>query len=205
MRLRRLNRWQAEDLHGELADLYVESSDLRPNEGYRSGSREEFLHRLSGDIRRPGFAMVIAESTALVGCAVGFPVRSDDLWWLGFDGALPRSVEQLTESDNVFAIDKILVAPHEHDDDIDRRLQQRLLTDHQASLGATLVDQADHPSLASLRSWGRRDIGEVWKPAGPTMFRAPDRSALHPGAHDRTGEGRRPGPGGGTHTSVPRG
>ncbi|MFK4222481.1 hypothetical protein [Streptomyces sp. NPDC019890] len=172
MRLRRLNRWQAEDLCEELADLYVESSDLRPSEGYRSRSRGEFLHRLSGDIRRPGFAMVIAESTALVGCAFGFPVRSDDLWWLGFDGALPRSIEQLTESDNVFAINKILVAPHEQDDDIARRLQQRLLTDHQASLGATLVDQADHPSLASLRSWGWRDIGEVWKPAGPTMFRA---------------------------------
>ncbi|MFI1399940.1 hypothetical protein [Streptomyces sp. NPDC020681] len=81
-------------------------------------------------------------------------------------------MEQLTESDNVFAINKILVAAHAQDDDIARRLQQRLLTDHQASLGATLVDQADHPSLASLRSWGWRDIGEVWKPAGPTVFRA---------------------------------
>ncbi|WP_406404520.1 hypothetical protein OH805_35260 [Streptomyces sp. NBC_00879] len=172
MRLRRLNRWQAEDLCEELADLYVESFHLRPSEGYRSRSREEFLHRLSGDIRRPGFAMVITESTALVGCAVGFPVRSDDLWWLGFDGALPRSIEQLTKSDNAFAINRILVAPHEQDDDIARRLQQRLLTDHQASLGVTLVDQADHPSLAAFRSWGWRDIGEVRRPTGPTVFRA---------------------------------
>ncbi|MFI1399941.1 STAS domain-containing protein [Streptomyces sp. NPDC020681] len=86
VRLRRLNRWQAEDLCEELADLYVESSDLRPSEGYRSRSREEFLHRLSGDIRRPGFAMVIAESTALVGCAFGFRVRSDDLGGSGSTG-----------------------------------------------------------------------------------------------------------------------
>jgi hypothetical protein len=116
--------------------------------------------------------MVIAESTALVGCAFGFPVRSDDFWWLGFDGALPRSIEQLTESESAFATNKILGAPHEQDDDIARRLQQRLLTDHHASLGATLVDQAARPSLAAFWSWGWRDIGEVWKPAGPTMFRA---------------------------------
>ncbi|WP_406730386.1 hypothetical protein [Streptomyces sp. NBC_01794] len=172
VRLRRVNRWQAEELCEDLADLYLESSDLSPSEGHRNRSREEFLHHLSGDIRRPGFAMAIAESTALVGCAFGFPVRSDSFWWLGFDGALPPSIEQLTESDNAFAITKILVAPHDEDDDIARPLQQRLLTDHQASLGATLVDEADHPSLAAFRSWGWRDIGEVRKPPGPTMFRA---------------------------------
>jgi hypothetical protein len=172
VRLRRVNRWQAEELCEDLSDLYLESSDLSPSEGHRTHSRKEFLHRLSGDIRRPGFAMAIAESTALVGCAFGFPVRSDSFWWRGFDGALPPSIEQLTESDNVFAINKILVAPHEQDDDIAHRLQQRLLTDHQASLGVTLVDEADHPSLAAFRSWGWRDIGEVWKPPGPTMFRA---------------------------------
>ncbi|MGW2560923.1 hypothetical protein ACWCXB_17085 [Streptomyces sp. NPDC001514] len=172
VRLRRVNRWQAEELCENLADLYLESSDPSPSEGHRSRSREEFLHRLSGDIRRPGFAMAIAESTALVGCAFGFPVRSDSFWWLGFDGALPPGIEQLTESDNAFAVNKILVASHEQDDDIARRLQQRLLTDHHASLGVTLVDEADHPSLAAFQSWGWQDIGEVWKPPGPTMFRA---------------------------------
>lgn len=172
VRLRRVNRWQAKDLCEDLADLYVESSDLSSNEERRSRSREEFPRHLTGDIRRPGFAMVIAESTALVGCAFGFPVRSDGFWWHGFDGALPPSIEQLTKSGNVFVITKILVTQHDQDDDIARRLQQRLLTDHQASLGATLVDQADHPSLAAFRSWGWRDAGEVWKPVGPTVFRA---------------------------------
>ncbi|MFI1401122.1 hypothetical protein [Streptomyces sp. NPDC020681] len=171
-RLRRVNRWQAKELCADLADLYVESSDLRPSEGHRSRSREEFLHRLSGDIRRPGFAMAVAESTALVGCAFGFPVRSNSFWWLGFDGTLPLGIEQLTESHDVFAINKILVAPHEQGDVIARRLQQRLLTDHQASLGVTLVDEADHPSLAAFRFWGWRDIGDVRRPTGPTVFRA---------------------------------
>ncbi|QDQ09420.1 hypothetical protein [Streptomyces spectabilis] len=39
----------------------------------------------------------------LVGCVFGFPARSDGFWWLGFDGALPRSIEQLTDSSSVFA------------------------------------------------------------------------------------------------------
>ncbi|MFJ9967623.1 hypothetical protein [Streptomyces avermitilis] len=66
----------------------------------------------------------------------------------------------------------ILVRPHSHDEGAARRLQERLLSDHQASLGATLVNQDDHPTLTALRSWGWLDIGEVWRPAGPTMFRA---------------------------------
>ncbi|MFJ4567300.1 hypothetical protein ACIP4U_27100 [Streptomyces caelestis] len=116
--------------------------------------------------------MVIAETDHQVGCAFGFPVGSDGFWWFGFDGALPQSIEQLTASGGVFAITNILVQPHPQDQDVARRLQERLLGDHQVSLGATLVDPDDHPTLASLRSWGWLDVGEVWRPAGPTMFRA---------------------------------
>ncbi|MWA08258.1 hypothetical protein E5671_03480 [Streptomyces sp. BA2] len=115
--------------------------------------------------------MVIAETDALVGCAFGFPVRSDGFWWFGFDGTLPRSVEQLTESDGVFAITNILIRPHSQDQDLACRLQERLLADHQASLGTILVDQADRPALNAFRSWGWQDIGEIWRPASPTMFR----------------------------------
>lgn len=172
VRLRRVNRWLAQGLGGELADLYVDSGETSVPEAYRSRSRQDFLNRLTGDIRRPGFAMVIAETDHLVGCAFGFPVSSDGFWWLGFDGALPQSIEQLTASGGVFAITSILVQPHPQDQDMARRLQERLLGDHQASLGATLVDQNDHPTLASLRSWGWLDLGEVWRPAGPTMLRA---------------------------------
>ncbi|WP_239590368.1 hypothetical protein [Streptomyces aureoverticillatus] len=169
--LRRVNRWLVEDLRQDLADLYVESCETEPGEDYRSHSREDFLNRLTGDVRRPGFAMVIAETDGLVGCAFGFPVRSDGFWWLGFDGELPRSIEQLTESDRAFAITNILVRPHPQEYDLARRLQERLLSDHQASLGTTLVDQADRPALAAFRAWGWQDIGEAWRPTGATMFR----------------------------------
>ncbi|MGX5186191.1 hypothetical protein ACWKT5_26250 [Streptomyces avermitilis] len=170
--LRRVNRWLAQGLAGELADLYTDCHESSAPEVYRSRSRQDFLNRLTGDIRRPGFSMVIAETDSLVGCAFGFPVHSDGFWWLGFDGALPRRIDQLTESGSAFAITCILVRPHPHDEGVARRLQERLLSDHQAPLGATLVNQDDHSTLTALVSWGWLDIGEVWRPAGPTVFRA---------------------------------
>jgi GNAT superfamily N-acetyltransferase len=169
--LRRVNRWQAQAVSGELADLYVDSRDTSPHEAYRPPGRQDFLNRLTAEIRRPGFAMVIAETDGLVGCAFGFPVRSDGFWWLGFDGALPRSIEQLTESGGVFAITDILVRPHPRDQDVARRLQERLLTGRQAALGATLVDRFDRPALAAFRSWGWLDVGEIWRPISATLLR----------------------------------
>ncbi|WP_079074574.1 hypothetical protein [Streptomyces atriruber] len=173
VRLRRVNRWLLEGLRQDLADLYVASCETDPGEEYRSPSREDFLNRLTDDVRRPGFAMVIAETDGLVGCVFGLPVPGDGFWWLGFDGELPCSIEQLTRSDRVFAITNILVRPYPQvqGQDLARLLQERLLTDHQASLGTTLVEQADLPALQSFRSWGWQDIGEIWRPNGHTMFR----------------------------------
>lgn len=171
-RLRRLSRWLVDGLREDLAGLYVESRATPPGDPYRRPSRQNFLNRLTVDMRRPGFAMVIAETDSLTECAIGFPVGGDGSWWLGFDGALPRSIEQLTASGNVFAFAAILIRPHPQDRELARRVQERLLTDHQASLGATLVDRADRPTVAALRSWGWLDIGELRRPAGATTFRA---------------------------------
>ncbi|MCT9079175.1 hypothetical protein [Streptomyces fulvoviolaceus] len=165
-----MNRWQAQGLGAELADLYVDSLGTPPRRTYRAPDRHDFLNRLTGDIRRPGFAMVIAETDGLVGCAFGFPVRSDRFWWLGFEGALPRGIEQLAESGSVFAITDLLVRPHPQDRDVARRLQERLLTDQQAWLGATLVNRADHPTLTALHSWGWLDVGEIWRPVSATLL-----------------------------------
>lgn len=89
----------------------------------------------------------------------------------GFDGVLPQSVEQLTASGHVFAITEIVVHPHTDEQDLARRLQQCLLADHHASLGATLVDQADVPAYDAFRSWGWQDIGAVRRPSDPTVLR----------------------------------
>lgn len=172
VRLRRLSRWLVEGLREDLAGLYVESRATPPGDPYRRPSRQNFLNRLVTDMRRPEFAMVIAETDSLMGCAFGFPVGGDGSWWLGFEGILPRSVGQLTVSGSVFAFADILIRPHPQDRELARRVQERLLTDHQATLGATLVDRADRPTLAVLRSWGWLDIGELRRPLGAATFRA---------------------------------
>ncbi|MFF4546001.1 hypothetical protein [Streptomyces sp. NPDC001435] len=171
VRLRRVNRWRALGASGELADLYVDYRKTSPRKEYRRPGGQDILNRLTGEIRRPGFAMVIAETNGLVGCAFGCPVRSDGFWCLGFDGAQPRGIEQLTESGLVFAITDILVRPHPQGREWACRLQERLLSDHQASLGATLVDRADRPTPAALRSWGWLDAGETWRPISATLLR----------------------------------
>ncbi|MFF4040648.1 GNAT family N-acetyltransferase [Streptomyces sp. NPDC001816] len=171
VRLRRLNRWQTESLKEDLADLYVESSDTAAGEGYHD--RQDFLRRLTDDVRRPGFAMLVAETTTLVGCAFGSPVGRDGSWWQGFDATLPRNIEQLTASGHVFAVTGIVVHPHQRDRDLARRLQERLLVDHHASLGATLVPVADDAARAAFQSWGWQVIGEVHRPLdpGPAVLR----------------------------------
>ncbi|MFV0133163.1 hypothetical protein ACLGIH_07960 [Streptomyces sp. HMX87] len=173
VRLRRLDRWQTETLREDLADLYVESSRARPGAEYRG--REEFLRRLTAAVRRPGFALLIAEDTAFAGCAYGFPVGRDGTWWRGFEGTLPQGVGQLTASGHVFAVTETLVHPYtEQQDAVARRLQERLLADHHASLGATLVSEADPVALDAFRSRGWQDVGRV--------LRSPDPSALRPPA-----------------------
>ncbi|MFE7835974.1 hypothetical protein ACFU53_07925 [Streptomyces sp. NPDC057474] len=172
VRLRRLNRWLVEGLREDLVDLYGESRATAPGDPYRRPSRQNFSDRLTAEMRRPGFALVVAETDSLMGCAFGFPVRGDGSWWLGFEGTVPRGVGQLTVSGGVFASAGIMIRPHPQDRGLARRLQERLLTDHQASLGVTLVDQADRPTLAALRSWGWLDIGELRRPTSLTTFHA---------------------------------
>lgn len=195
VRLRRLNRWQAEGLKEDLADLYVESSDTTIGEEYRS--REAFLRRLTDEVRRPGFAMLIAETTSLAGCAFGYPVRRDGSWWRGFDGTLPHSIEQLTASGHVFAITEVVVHPHERDHDLAHRLQERLLAEHHASLGATLVPQEDRAAHAAFQSWGWQEVGEVHRPPGTAVLRAlvlplGERTAAHPDGLAHNAQTQRP-------------
>jgi hypothetical protein len=156
--LRRLDRWQAETMREQLADLYVESSHAAPGQEYHG--REEFLSRLAADVRRPGFAMVIAQGPALVGCAFGFSVGRDGSWWGQFGRALPGVLERLTASGHVFALAELTIHPHEHDQDLGRRLQEGLFADQQASLAVTKVERADAATFAAFLSRGWTEIGE---------------------------------------------
>lgn len=153
VRLRRVNRRPTLDRGEELADLSMDSRETSSHETYRRPGRRRFLNRLASGIRPPGFAMVIAETDGLMGCAFGFPLRADGVRWLGRDGASPRALDQLIGIGGAFAITGILVRPQPRDQEVARRLHATLLTGQQTSLGATSVDPADRrPTLFAGRA-----------------------------------------------------
>lgn len=171
-RVRELTRGQIEDRSGELGDLYAQTSGGGP--WVWNQARAAFLRRLAADLRRPGFELVIAESTELTGCAYGFPVRGDGPWWEGFDGHLPGSLLRTAASGRLFVISVILVPPRVRDENqgrpwnLARRLQTRLLTDHGAALGVMLVKRSDSRTTEALRSWGWRCVeGDAPRQSAP--------------------------------------
>ena len=199
--LRRLDRWQAETMREELADLYVESSHAASGQGYRS--RQEFLRRLAADVRRPGFAMVIAQGATLTGCVYGFPAGRDGSWWQGYTGTLPENYEQLTASGHVFAVAEMLIHPGESGQDFGHRLQDGLLSEQDASLAATMLDQADAEACAAFLSRGWTEIGEaagIREGAQPTRLRV-----LVTQIGERTAQGPDDGLTHDAHTQPPEG
>ncbi|MFF3494481.1 hypothetical protein ACFYWS_24365 [Streptomyces sp. NPDC002795] len=133
-----MSRSQIADHLQELGELYAAHSVARPAEQvWRS---QAFLQRLLTDMRRPGFALVVAENTALTACAYGFPLR-----------------EGLMEIREIVVPRRVREQSQGRDWNLARRLQRRLLDDHGHATGLTLVDRTDVRALAALRSWGWRD------------------------------------------------
>ncbi|MFD3590225.1 hypothetical protein [Streptomyces sp. NPDC058683] len=112
----------------DLADLYVESSDTAAGEEHHNRP-DFFLRRLMDGVRRPGLAMLVAQTSTLLGCAFGSVARRDGSWWQGLKPTLPQHIQQLTTSGRVFAITGTVVHPHHKDRDFTRRPQERLLAD----------------------------------------------------------------------------
>ncbi|MFD8912988.1 STAS domain-containing protein [Streptomyces sp. NPDC059575] len=159
IRLRRLTRWQAEDMREDIADLAAESVAGTPGEAYHD--RGDFLHRLAVAAHRPGFALLVAETTVLVGCAFGFPVGPDGSGRREFDGTLQGIIQRLTSRARFVVLTQIVAHPHAQHRDIARRLQQRLLTDLHSRLGVALLHPADQAGQATLSYWGWQNRGEV--------------------------------------------
>ncbi|MEU7578671.1 hypothetical protein AB0B50_13800 [Streptomyces sp. NPDC041068] len=137
--LRPLTRCQITDRFQDLGELYAANSGTEPWQWDELG--HAFLRRLRYDMRRPGFALLVAEDPLMTACAYGFPVRA-----------------------RLFAIREIVVPPgvrRQHfsrEWNLARRLQRRLLCDHGNATGITVVARSDRPTLDALRSWGWRDV-----------------------------------------------
>lgn len=159
-RIRSLPRGRIEDRLQELGDLYAETSGGDP--WAWNQARSAFLRRLAADARRPGFELLIAETTALTGCAYGFPARRDGPRWEGFGGYVPGTLLRLAEAGRLFVVCEIVVPPRVRSQNqsrpwnLARRMQRRLLTDHGATCGVTLVNRFGDETVRALRSWGWR-------------------------------------------------
>ncbi|MFC9927642.1 STAS domain-containing protein [Streptomyces sp. NPDC127190] len=155
IRLRRLTRWQAEDMSEDIADLAGEPVvGLSAN---ASRERGDFLGRLAVSARQPGFALLVAETTVLVGCAFGFPVIPHARWERG----LQEGVQRLTGCARFLLLTQVVAHHHAQRRDIGRRLQQRLLADRHSMLGVALIHPADQAGQAAFESWGWRNYGEM--------------------------------------------
>ncbi|MFJ2761795.1 STAS domain-containing protein [Streptomyces prasinus] len=165
IRLRRLTRRQAEGMREDIADLAAASVAGTPGKAYHD--REDFLRRLAVNAHRPGFALLVAETTVLVGCAFGFPVGPDDPGRRAFDGMLQESVQRLTSHARFAVLTQVVAHPHAQHRDIARRLQQRLLTDLHSFLGVALLHPSDRAGQAAFSSWGWQNMGEVVGLPGP--------------------------------------
>ncbi|MFF3916013.1 hypothetical protein ACFYZB_21460 [Streptomyces sp. NPDC001852] len=163
-RLRPLTRGQVEDRLQELGDLYAEVSGGGPwawNE-----ARAAFLRHLTAEARRPGFSLLIAETTVLTGYAYGFPVGGAGTCWAGFDGHVRERLLRRVAPGRLFVVSGIVVPSRVRRENQDRawnlarRLQRRLLADHGAALGVTLVEARDAGIVETLRSWGWRSAAD---------------------------------------------
>ncbi|MER6538327.1 STAS domain-containing protein [Streptomyces sp900105755] len=155
IRLRRLTRRQAEDMREDIADLAVASVVGFTGKVYRE--RGDFLGRLAASARRPGFALLVAETTVLVGCVFGFPVSPVGRSERG----LQESVQRLTGCARFLLLTQVVAHQHPQHRAIGRRLQQRLLADGRAELGVALLHPADRAGQTLYDSWGWRNHGEM--------------------------------------------
>ncbi|MGY5046769.1 STAS domain-containing protein [Streptomyces sp. 900105755] len=155
IRLRRLTRRQAEDMREDIADLALASIVGRTGRMYRE--RADFLRRLAASARRPGFALLVAETTVPVGCVFGFPVSP--VGWS--ERGLQESVQRITGCARFLLLTQVVAHQHPQHRAIGRRLQQRLLADGRAELGVTLLHPADRAGQTLYDSWGWRNHGEL--------------------------------------------
>jgi anti-anti-sigma factor len=159
IRLRMLSRWQTDGMREDIADLAMASVAGTSGEAYHD--RGDFVRRLAASAHRPGFALLVAETTVLVGCAFGFPVDSDGSGRRGFDRMLQESIQRLTACTRFLVLTQVVAHPHAQHREIARRLQQRLLTERHAPLGVALLHPADQAGQAAFESWGWQNSGEL--------------------------------------------
>ncbi|MFP3992357.1 GNAT family N-acetyltransferase [Streptomyces sp. E11-3] len=146
--LRRLTRWQADQQREAIADLYMTAYDDIGDD------RQTFVDRFAEDVQRPGFDMLVAGGTPLLGCIYGYPPDREGIWSTGLQGAVPQRVEELTALGQVFTVAELMVHPDHRRTRIATRLQAELLIRVEAELVTTLIDPSNEVARSAYASWG---------------------------------------------------
>lgn len=162
--LRRLTRWQAEAQREAMADVYVEAYGGVPGEEFRD--RQDFLRRFAEDVQNPGFEMVIASASGLVGCAYGFRADRSGTWWQGFGDAFPAELEELTASGQVFVVAEMMVLPAYRRDHVATRLRDEVLSRCEAALAIALIAPDNGPAQSMCQAWGWQKLGQLQPVSG---------------------------------------
>ncbi|WP_156727299.1 hypothetical protein [Streptomyces apocyni] len=153
--LRRLTRWQADQQREAIADLYMTAY------GDTADDRQTFEDRFAEDVQRPGFDMLVAGGTPLLGCVYGYPPGREGVWALGLQGGVPQRVEELSALGRVFTIAELMVRADHRRARVASRLQAELLIRVEAELVTTLIDPANEAAKAAYASWGWTKEGLV--------------------------------------------
>jgi GNAT superfamily N-acetyltransferase len=158
--LRGLTRWQAEQQRESVADLAVEA--YRGDRGEEFRDRQDFLGRFTADTRRPGFEMALAGSVAgSAGCAYGFTMGREGDHWRGLLDEVPRHIEELTASGQVFVIADLMVLPANRRRGVGTALIELLLIRCDAALATAFVDPTNVPARGALEAWQWTRTGRV--------------------------------------------
>lgn len=94
----------------DIADLAKASVAGTRGEAFHD--RGECPRRLAVSARRPGFALLVAETTVLVGCAYGFPVGPNGSSRRGLDRLLQESIQRLTARARFVVLTQVVAHPH---------------------------------------------------------------------------------------------
>ncbi|MGY0485765.1 hypothetical protein [Streptomyces sp. WG-D5] len=150
--IRRLTRCQAADRLPQLGWLYAANSGVEAGQWERLGAF--FIRRLTLDMRRSGFALLIAEGAVPTACAYGFPLGS-----------------RLFGIREIVVPRRVRVQSAHREWNLARRLQRTLLSNQDRPTGVTVVDSSDLYTLMGLRAWGWRNAAWGFRGIRPAATR----------------------------------
>jgi len=147
---------QARAVAGELCRIYVQVYRGTRNEHDPFHGEEQFLRRLDGYTRAPGFTLVTADvaGDGMAGYAFGYVLPPGARWWNGLLDPVPEGFTTETGA-RTFAVNEINVAAGWRGRGVATRLHRELVDSRPEERFTLLVEPANEAGARRLyMSWG---------------------------------------------------